>query len=583
MQAAVSVKATVPKVTVAAPKASVSIKVDPKIAAGVKAGVKSVTDATKKATVNIKANTSKIGADIKATTAKIGAEVNKATVKIGAAVEGAAKNTQEAISKGIKATTDAVKAIKNKVRIALNQGMKFTNMGKPSDYMNGTPCAAKFLAAWGLNMKFLAMRNNAYDYGLKCVAALSQVRSSTICAACDNTNEKNFKTSSALNVSEDSLQLLSDSCAPFVEFLVGHSQVGPLVAIYAASVDATLEPLVAKFKTSADLLSGMGVDKCFATPAPVVKADTKKADVKPAADKKRRLQAPVKASVKVAVPKPAVKASVKVAVPKVKVTVPKVAVTVPKVAVTVPKVKVSVPKVAIKVTAKKAETPAMKITRGTKGWSLTDFPIKDEMNKSWDSFTKMKQTAKIDFGKLSKDCYKTAAITKMIDLFVFDSVSAIKDMNVKFWGNYQEVAKGTTVGADSAFSKYLGKNLFTLAPVAPAKASLKVTVPKVSLKVAAPKATVKVAAPKIAVPKVALKVAVPKVSLNAKASIKRRLQVVTGPKFAVTATGTKLNSALYTADVPVVTKLEAESDQVAPSKASLLAVGLLAFFMALFA
>merc|ERR1711935_1160580 len=460
-----------------------------------------------------------------------------------------------AISKGIKATTDAVKAIKNKVRIALNQGMKFTNMGKPSDYMNGTPCAAKFLAAWGLNMKFLAMRNNAYDYGLKCVAALSQVRSSTICAACDNTNEKNFKTSSALNVSEDSLQLLSDSCAPFVEFLVGHSQVGPLVAIYAASVDATLEPLVAKFKTSADLLSGMGVDKCFATPAPVVKADTKKADVKPAADKKRRLQAPVKASVKVAVPKPAVKASVKVAVPKV----------------------------AINVTAKKAETPAMKITRGTKGWSLTDFPIKDEMNKSWDSFTKMKQTAKIDFGKLSKDCYKTAAITKMIDLFVFDSVSAIKDMNVKFWGNYQEVAKGTTVGADSAFSKYLGKNLFTLAPVAPAKASLKVTVPKVSLKVAAPKATVKVAAPKIAVPKVALKVAVPKVSLNAKASIKRRLQVVTGPKFAVTATGTKLNSALYTADVPVVTKLEAESDQVAPSKASLLAVGLLAFFMALFA
>merc|ERR1712085_15167 len=225
---------------------------------------------------------------------------------------------------------------------------------------------------------------------------------------------------------------------------------------------------------------------------------------------------------------------------------------------------------------KKAETPAMKITRGTKGWSLTDFPIKDEMNKSWDSFTKMKQTAKIDFGKLSKDCYKTAAITKMIDLFVFDSVSAIKDMNVKFWGNYQEVAKGTTVGADSAFSKYLGKNLFTLAPVAPAKASLKVTVPKVSLKAAAPKATVKVAAPKIAVPKVALKVAVPKVSLNAKASIKRRLQVVTGP-------GTKLNSALYTADVPVVTKLEAESDQVAPSKASLLAVGLLAFFMALFA
>merc|ERR1711935_146013 len=287
-----------------------------------------------------------------------------------------------AISKGIKATTDAVKAIENKVRIALNQGMKFTNMGKPSDYMNGTPCAAKFLAAWGLNMKFLAMRNNAYDYGLKCVAALSQVRSSTICAACDNTNEKNFKTSSALNVSEDSLQLLSDSCAPFVEFLVGHSQVGPLVAIYAASVDATLEPLVAKFKTSADLLSGMGVDKCFATPAPVVKADTKKADVKPAADKKRRLQAPVKASVKVAVPKPAVKASVKVAVPKV----------------------------AINVTAKKAETPAMKITRGTKGWSLTDFPIKDEMNKSWDSFTKMKQTAKIDFGKLSKDCYKTAAI-----------------------------------------------------------------------------------------------------------------------------------------------------------------------------
>merc|ERR1712086_1006378 len=270
----------------------------------------------------------------------------------------------------------------------------------------------------------------------------------------------------------------------------------------------------------------------------------KKADVKPAADKKRRLQAPVKASVKVAVPKPAVKATVKVAVPKVKVTVPKVAVTVPKVAV-------SVPKVAIKVTAKKAETPAMKITRGTKGWSLTDFPIKDEMNKSWDSFTKMKQTAKIDFGKLSKDCYKTAAITKMIDLFVFDSVSAIKDMNVKFWGNYQEVAKGTTVGADSAFSKYLGKNLFTLAPVAPAKASLKV--------------------------------AVPKVSLNAKASIKRRLQVVTGPKFAVTATGTKLNAALYTADVPVVTKLEAESDQVAPSKASLLAVGLLAFFMALFA
>merc|ERR1711935_515225 len=348
---------------------------------------------------------------------------------------------------------------------------------------------------------------------------------------------KNFKTSLALNVSEDSLQLLSDSCAPFVEFLVGHSQVGPLVAIYAASVDATLEPLVAKFKTSADLLSGMGVDKCFATPAPVVKADTKKADVKPAADKKRRLQAPVKASVKVAVPKPAVKATVKVAVPKVTVTVPKV--------------KVSVPKVAIKVTAKKAETPAMKITRGTKGWSLTDFPIKDEMNKSWDSFTKMKQTAKIDFGKLSKDCYKTAAITKMIDLFVFDSVSAIKDMNVKFWGNYQEVAKGTTVGADSAFSKYLGKNLFTLAPVAPAKASLKVTVPKV-----------------------ALKVAVPKVSLKAKASIKRRLQVVTGPK---------LNSALYTADVPVVTKLEAESDQVAPSKASLLAVGLLAFFMALFA
>merc|ERR1711935_96322 len=474
-----------------------------------------------------------------------------------------------AISKGIKATTDAVKAIKNKVRIALNQGMKFTNMGKPSDYMNGTPCAAKFLAAWGLNMKFLAMRNNAYDYGLKCVAALSQVRSSTICAACDNTNEKNFKTSLALNVSEDSLQLLSDSCAPFVEFLVGHSQVGPLVAIYAASVDATLEPLVAKFKTSADLLSGIGVDKCFATPAPVVKADTKKADVKPAADKKRRLQAPVKASVKVAVPKPAVKASVKVAVPKVKVTVPKV--------------KVSVPKVAIKVTAKKAETPAMKITRGTKGWSLTDFPIKDEMNKSWDSFTKMKQTAKIDFGKLSKDCYKTAAITKMIDLFVFDSVSAIKDMNVKFWGNYQEVAKGTTVGADSAFSKYLGKNLFTLAPVAPAKASLKVAAPKATVKVAAPKIAVPKVALKVAVPKVALKVAVPKVSLNAKASIKRRLQVVTGPKFAVTATGTKLNAALYTADVPVVTKLEAESDQVAPSKASLLAVGLLAFFMALFA
>merc|ERR1712232_1116043 len=170
--------------------------------------------------------------------------------------------------------------------------MGYTNKGSPSKWLAGKSCVAKWTAAWKSTMQYAAMRTAAAKAALNCMRALSDSRSRTICAVCDNTNESKFK-GGKLNVRPDNLKAIATACAPFVEFVAGFQQVGLAVAEYAAAVNPDSAQYVNAFQTAKDVFSSE-VDGCFssakATTNPTKDnsaAPAKKDDKKPAASDKK--------------------------------------------------------------------------------------------------------------------------------------------------------------------------------------------------------------------------------------------------------------------------------------------------------
>lgn len=196
----------------------------------------------------------KVGVKVKVNP-KVSANVTKAAdaVKTAAAaatkiVKGAVIKTGDAVVKVSKEVAESVHNIKNTVRVALGKDMKFSNQGKPIDFLKGTACHAKFQKAWLDTMNFTAMRAHGFDYALKCFKSLEKISASAICAICDNKNEVAFKDKSKLSVSPGSLQEFSESCAPFLEYI--KASFGPALSIadYVVSVDSSMASFAAKLE-----------------------------------------------------------------------------------------------------------------------------------------------------------------------------------------------------------------------------------------------------------------------------------------------------------------------------------------------
>merc|ERR1712166_800788 len=258
----------------AEPKAKVAAK---RILQGVV--VKKAEKPAAKGKVTIKVNAKPVvkataGVTVKVDTKKAEASVKKVVADASKAVKGAYTKTKDSI------------------RIVLGKGMSFTNKGTPAEWLAGTPCQASFKKAWNGVQNFLAMRDNAYDYALACVKSISDVRSQTICAACDPANEKNFASSTKLGVSIKSLDGISSSCGAFMNFLTGFHKVSEDVAAYAASVSKAALGVPALMKVEANVIAMGGLSDCGLTgPAKKPAAD--------AAKDARRLQ---KVAVKAKVP-----------------------------------------------------------------------------------------------------------------------------------------------------------------------------------------------------------------------------------------------------------------------------------------
>jgi hypothetical protein len=186
---------------------------------------------------------------------KVSVNVTKATDAVkssaaaaGGAVKDAVIKTGDAVVKVTKEVAESVHNIKNTVRVALGKTMKFSNLGRPINFMEGTICHAKFQKAWKDVMDFTAMRASGFDYALKCFKSLEKINASAVCAVCDNKNEVAFKNKSKLSITQASIQEFSDSCAPFLEYI--KASFGPAISIadYVASVDSSMAGHAAKLQ-----------------------------------------------------------------------------------------------------------------------------------------------------------------------------------------------------------------------------------------------------------------------------------------------------------------------------------------------
>lgn len=141
----------------------------------------------------------------------------------------------------------------------------------------------------------------------------------------------------------------------------------------------------------------------------------------------------------------------------------KATVTVPKSAV---KATVTVPKPAIKATVSlgvgTSNSGTLGIVSSDAGWKLKGKRNIEGLLTHWDGYKHADQAEKPDFGKVSKDCHKTAGMQNLIDVIAFGGEAKVIGWSKEFWRNWATMANAITDGERSSFGMFLGNNIFHL-------------------------------------------------------------------------------------------------------------------------